>query len=42
MGPTNIVAHELEIHGARTLSAKEMAFNIIGLMLTRSNQFGQI
>jgi fatty acid synthase subunit alpha len=32
MGPTNIVAHELESHGVRTFSAKEMAFNILGLM----------
>jgi len=32
MGPTNIVAHELESYGARTFSAKEMAFNILGLM----------
>jgi fatty acid synthase subunit alpha, fungi type len=34
MGPTNIVAHELEGHGVCTFSAnlKEMAFNILGLM----------
>jgi len=32
MGPTNIVAHELERYGVRTFSAKEMAFNILGLM----------
>lgn len=32
MGPTNIVAHELESYGVRTFSAKEMAFNILGLM----------
>jgi fatty acid synthase subunit alpha len=32
MGPTNIVAHELESHGVRMFSAKEMAFNILGLM----------
>ena len=32
MAPTNIVAHELESHGVRTFSAKEMAFNILGLM----------
>ena len=32
LGPTNIVAHELESHGVRTFSAKEMAFNILGLM----------
>jgi fatty acid synthase subunit alpha, fungi type len=31
MGPTN-VAHELESHGVRTFSAKEMAFDILGLM----------
>lgn len=32
MGPTNIVAHQLETHGVRTFSPKEMAFNILGLM----------
>jgi len=32
MRPTNIVAHELESYGVRTFSAKEMAFNILGLM----------
>ncbi|KAF9532470.1 fatty acid synthase [Crepidotus variabilis] len=32
MGPTNIVAHQLEGYGVRTFSAKEMAFNILGLM----------
>lgn len=32
MSATNIVAHELETHGVRTFSAKEMAFNILGLM----------
>ncbi|KAJ7502466.1 putative fatty-acid synthase complex protein [Mycena galericulata] len=32
MGPTNIVAHELESYGVRTFSVKEMAFNILGLM----------
>ena len=32
MGPTNIVAHELESYDVRTFSAKEMAFNILGLM----------
>jgi len=32
MGPTNIVAQELETHGVRTFSAKEMAFNLLGLM----------
>jgi hypothetical protein len=33
MRPTNIVAHELESHGVRTFSAKEMAFNILGLTM---------
>jgi fatty acid synthase subunit alpha len=32
MGATNIVAHELESHGVRMFYAKEMAFNILGLM----------
>lgn len=32
MSATNTVAHELESHGVRTFSAKEMAFNILGLM----------
>lgn len=32
MGPTNIVAEQVEAHGVRTFSAKEMAFNILGLM----------
>lgn len=32
MGPTNIVAHEFESHSVRTFSAKEMAFNILGLI----------
>jgi len=32
MAPTNIVAHELEGYGVRTFSAKEMGFNILGLM----------
>ena len=32
MGPTNIVAHQLETYGVRTFSPKEMAFNILGLM----------
>ena len=32
MGPTNIVAHELESHSVRTFSAKEMVFNILSLM----------
>ena len=32
MAPTNIVADKLESYGVRTFSAKEMAFNILGLM----------
>ena len=32
MDATNTVAAELESHGVRTFSAKEMAFNILGLM----------
>jgi 3-oxoacyl-ACP reductase-like protein len=32
MAPVNIVAHELESHGVRTFSAKEMVFNILGIM----------
>ena len=32
MGPTNIVAHELESHSVCMFSAKEMAFNILSLM----------
>jgi fatty acid synthase subunit beta len=32
MSATNIVAHELESYGVCTFSAKEMAFNILGLM----------
>jgi fatty acid synthase subunit alpha len=32
MSATNIIAHELEQYGVRTFSAKEMAFNILGLM----------
>jgi fatty acid synthase subunit alpha, fungi type len=32
MGPTNIVTYELESYGVRTCLAKEMAFNILGLM----------
>lgn len=32
MGPTNIVAQQLETYGVRTFSPKEMAFNILGLM----------
>ncbi|KAI0950742.1 hypothetical protein AcW1_007973 [Taiwanofungus camphoratus] len=32
MEATNMVAHEVESHGVRTFSAKEMAFNLLGLM----------
>lgn len=32
MGATNTVAEQLESYGVRTFSAKEMAFNILGLM----------
>ncbi|KAH9950013.1 fatty acid synthase [Amylocystis lapponica] len=32
MDATNTFAHELESHGVRTFSAKEMSFNILGLM----------
>jgi fatty acid synthase subunit alpha, fungi type len=32
MDASNVVAHELESYGVRTFSAKEMAFNILGLM----------
>lgn len=32
MVQTNIVAQQVESHGVRTFSAKEMAFNILGLM----------
>lgn len=32
MNATNIVAHQVESYGVRTFSAKEMAFNILGLM----------
>jgi len=32
MGPTNIIAHKLESYGVHTFSAKEIAFNILGLM----------
>ena len=41
MGPTNIVAHELEGHDIHMFSAKEMAFNILGLMKS-VDQFWQI
>ncbi|THH15787.1 hypothetical protein EW146_g4747 [Bondarzewia mesenterica] len=32
MDATNMVAQDVETHGVRTFSAKEMAFNILGLM----------
>lgn len=32
MNATNMVAQQVESHGVRTFSAKEMAFNILGLM----------
>lgn len=32
MDASNVVAHELKSYGVRTFSAKEMAFNILGLM----------
>lgn len=32
MSATNTVTQELEAHGVRTFSAKEMAFNILGLL----------
>jgi fatty acid synthase subunit alpha, fungi type len=32
MDASNVVAHELESYGVRTFSAKEMAFDILGLM----------
>jgi len=32
MDASNVDAHELESYGVRTFSAKEMAFNILGLM----------
>ncbi|EJU05022.1 fatty acid synthase [Dacryopinax primogenitus] len=32
MNANNLVAHKIEEHGVRTFSAKEMAFNILGLM----------
>jgi fatty acid synthase subunit alpha, fungi type/fatty acid synthase subunit beta, fungi type len=32
MAATNIVAQQVETHGVRTFSAKEMAFNLLGLM----------
>jgi len=32
MGATNMVAEQVEAHGMRTFSSKEMAFNLLGLM----------
>ncbi len=32
MDQSNMIAQEIETHGVRTFSAKEMAFNILGLM----------
>ncbi|KAH7106327.1 fatty acid synthase [Auriculariales sp. MPI-PUGE-AT-0066] len=32
MGATNMVAEQVEAHGVRTFSSKEMAFNLLGLM----------
>jgi hypothetical protein len=32
MDQSNMIAQEIESHGVRTFSAKEMAFNILGLM----------
>ena len=32
MDATNMVAQEVESHGVRTFSAKEMSFDILGLM----------
>jgi len=32
MAATNMVAQQVEAHGVRTFSAKEMAFNLLGLM----------
>jgi 3-oxoacyl-ACP reductase-like protein len=32
MDQSNMIAQEVETHGVRTFSAKEMAFNILGLM----------
>ena len=39
MGPTNIVAHELESYSVCTFSAKEMTFNILGLQVMHSLLF---
>lgn len=41
-----MISQEIETHGVRTFSAKEMAFNILGLMhpilfsITQLSQFG--
>ena len=32
MDQSNMIAQEIETHGVRLFSAKEMAFNILGLM----------
>jgi fatty acid synthase subunit alpha len=32
MDQSNMIAQEIKTHGVRTFSAKEMAFNILGLM----------
>jgi fatty acid synthase subunit alpha, fungi type len=32
MDQSNMIVQEIETHGVRTFSAKEMAFNILGLM----------
>ena len=42
MAPTNIVTHELESHGVRTFSAKEMVFNILRAGEGGSTVAGQI
>ena len=42
MGPTNIVAHELESHSVRMFSAKEMAINILSLMHTLLFSIAQV
>jgi 3-oxoacyl-ACP reductase-like protein len=43
MNQSNMIAQEIETHGVRTFSAKEMAFNVLGLMhpvLLKSNRSG--
>ncbi|TFK79327.1 hypothetical protein K466DRAFT_606229 [Polyporus arcularius HHB13444] len=42
MEATNPVTHELEGHGVRTFSAKEMAFNILSLMHPRLSSITQV